>query len=207
MLNIGLFQFSSQISVTLVSVLFTPPLVNPIYQQLSRYRMFYLLVLYVFSSGVFISGHKLILIFEGREVKKFNNRNYDVYEFLMFCTVPPCPLCLPQPLLWPWRPGSGHGSHAGGGGSRRSGGGALVPILVPVVGLVQVAVLLLLLVAVGAALLLLLVAVGVAQLGRGQCCSCCWRQMVGGSNVSSGGGRGGGCVKGRGVGGCTSSSD
>ena len=29
-LNIGLFQFSS------VSVLFTPPLVNPIYQQLSR---------------------------------------------------------------------------------------------------------------------------------------------------------------------------
>ena len=35
-LNIGLFQFSSQISVTLVSVLFTPPLVNPIYQQLSR---------------------------------------------------------------------------------------------------------------------------------------------------------------------------
>ena len=35
-LNIGLFQFSSQVSVTLVSVLFTPPLVNPIYQQLSR---------------------------------------------------------------------------------------------------------------------------------------------------------------------------
>ena len=35
-LNIGLFQFSSQISVTLVSVLFTPPLANPIYQQLSR---------------------------------------------------------------------------------------------------------------------------------------------------------------------------
>ena len=34
--NIGLFQFSSKISVTLVSVLFTPPLVNPIYQQLSR---------------------------------------------------------------------------------------------------------------------------------------------------------------------------
>ena len=32
-LNIGLFQFSSQISVTLVSVLFTPPLVNPIYQH------------------------------------------------------------------------------------------------------------------------------------------------------------------------------
>ena len=29
-LYIGLFQFSSQISVTLVSVLFTPPLVNPI---------------------------------------------------------------------------------------------------------------------------------------------------------------------------------
>ena len=46
----------------------------------------------------------------------------------MFCTVPPCPLCLPQPLLWPRRPGSGHGSHAGGGGSgqggsRQSGGG------------------------------------------------------------------------------------
>ena len=35
-LNIGLFQFSSQISVTLVSVHFTTPLVNPIYQQLSR---------------------------------------------------------------------------------------------------------------------------------------------------------------------------
>ena len=35
-LNIGLFQFSSQISVTSVSVLFTPALVNPIYQQLSR---------------------------------------------------------------------------------------------------------------------------------------------------------------------------
>ena len=32
-LNIGLFQFSSQISVTLVSVLFNPPLVNPIYQK------------------------------------------------------------------------------------------------------------------------------------------------------------------------------
>ena len=29
-LNIGLFQFSSKISVTLVSMLFTPPLVNPI---------------------------------------------------------------------------------------------------------------------------------------------------------------------------------
>ena len=46
----------------------------------------------------------------------------------MFCTVPPCPLCLPQPLLWPRRPGSGHGSHVGGGGSgqggsRQSGGG------------------------------------------------------------------------------------
>ena len=46
----------------------------------------------------------------------------------MFCTVPPCPLCLPQPLLWPRQPGSGHGSHAGGGGSgqggsRQSGGG------------------------------------------------------------------------------------
>ena len=46
----------------------------------------------------------------------------------MFCMVPPCPLCLPQSLLWPRRPGSGHGSHAGGGGSgqggsRQSGGG------------------------------------------------------------------------------------
>ena len=46
----------------------------------------------------------------------------------MFFTVRPCPLCLPQPLLWPRRPGSGHGSHVGGGGSgqgssRRSGGG------------------------------------------------------------------------------------
>ena len=50
--------------------------------------------------------------------------------------------------------------------------GALVPILVPVVGLVQVAavLLLLLLVAVGAALLL----------AMGQCCSCCWRRTVGG---------------------------
>ena len=43
-------------------------------------------------------------------------------------TVRPCPLCLPQPLLWPRRPGSGHGRHVGGGGSgqgssRRSGGG------------------------------------------------------------------------------------
>ena len=35
-LNIDLFQFSSKISVTLVFMLFTPPLVNPIYQQLSR---------------------------------------------------------------------------------------------------------------------------------------------------------------------------
>ena len=35
-LDIGLFQFSSQIFVTLISMLFTPPLVNPIYQQLSR---------------------------------------------------------------------------------------------------------------------------------------------------------------------------
>ena len=46
----------------------------------------------------------------------------------MLFTVRPCPLCLPQPLLWPRRPGSGHGSHVGGGGSgqgssRRSGGG------------------------------------------------------------------------------------
>ena len=47
-LNIGLFQFSSQISVTLVSVLSTPPLVNPICQQLSRTivrECFYLLVI------------------------------------------------------------------------------------------------------------------------------------------------------------------
>ena len=46
----------------------------------------------------------------------------------MLFTVRPCPLCLPQPLLWPRWPGSGHGSHVGGGGSglgssRRSGGG------------------------------------------------------------------------------------
>ena len=46
----------------------------------------------------------------------------------MLFTVRPCPLCLPQPLLWPRRPGSGHGNHVGGGGSgqgssRRSGGG------------------------------------------------------------------------------------
>ena len=46
----------------------------------------------------------------------------------MLFTVRPCPLCLPQPLLWPRRPDSGHGSHVGGGGSgqgssRRSGGG------------------------------------------------------------------------------------
>ena len=46
----------------------------------------------------------------------------------MLFTVRPCPLCLPQPLLWLRRPGSGHGSHVGGGGSgqgssRRSGGG------------------------------------------------------------------------------------
>ena len=39
----------------------------------------------------------------------------------MFCTVPPCPPCLPQPLLWPLRPGSGHVSHAGGGGSGQGG--------------------------------------------------------------------------------------
>ena len=36
-LNIGLFQFSSQISVTLVSMLFTLALVNPIYQQRSMF--------------------------------------------------------------------------------------------------------------------------------------------------------------------------
>ena len=35
----------------------------------------------------------------------------------MLFTVRPCPLCLPQPLLWPRQPGSGHGSHVGGGGS------------------------------------------------------------------------------------------
>ena len=34
--NIGLFQFSRKTSVTLVSMLFTPPLDNPINQQLSR---------------------------------------------------------------------------------------------------------------------------------------------------------------------------
>ena len=44
-LNIGLFQFSSKISVTLVSVLFTPPLVNP---TLSLENVFiYLLILRV----------------------------------------------------------------------------------------------------------------------------------------------------------------
>ena len=65
----------------------------------------------------------------------------------MFCTVPPCPLRLPQPLLWPRRPGSAMGAMrvVVEGGSRRSGGGALVPILVPVVGLVQVAAVFLLL--------------------------------------------------------------
>ena len=91
--------------------------------------------------------------------------------------------------------------------------GALVPILVPVVGLVPVAAVLL--------LRLLLEVGGSSAFGsggsaaaaagggggssarQGQCCSCCWRRTVGGSNVSSGGG----CVKGRGVGGCTSSSD
>ena len=46
----------------------------------------------------------------------------------MLFTFRPCPLCLPQPFLWPRRPGSGHGSHVGSGGSgqgssRRSGGG------------------------------------------------------------------------------------
>ena len=75
--------------------------------------------------------------------------------------------------------------------------GALVPILAPVVGLVQVAAVLLLrlLLEVGAALLLavgaaLLLAVGAALLlllggggssaRQGQCCSCCWRRTVGG---------------------------
>ena len=92
----------------------------------------------------------------------------------MFCTVLPCPLCLPQPLLWPQRPGSGHGSHAVVVAAARVAAGkvvvrALVPILVPVVGLVQVAaVLLLLLLEVGAALLLAVgAAVGTALLGRG----------------------------------------
>ena len=81
----------------------------------------------------------------------------------MLFTVRPCPLCLPQPLLWPRRPGSGHGSHVGGGGSGQGRAGevvvgALVSILlVPVVGLA--AVLLLLLVASGAALMLLLIVV------------------------------------------------
>ena len=43
----------------------------------------------------------------------------------MFCTVPPCPLRLPQPLLWPRRPGSAMGAMrvVVEGGSRRSGGG------------------------------------------------------------------------------------
>ena len=48
----------------------------------------------------------------------------------MLFTVWPFPRCrcLPQPLIWPRRPGSGHGSHVGGGGSsqggsRQSGGG------------------------------------------------------------------------------------
>ena len=43
-LNIGLFQFSSQISVTLVSVLFIPPLVNPITNNFLVSESFYLLV-------------------------------------------------------------------------------------------------------------------------------------------------------------------
>ena len=46
----------------------------------------------------------------------------------MLFTVRPCSLCLPQPLIWPRQPGSGHGSHVGSGGSgqgssRQSGGG------------------------------------------------------------------------------------
>ena len=42
--NISLFQFSSQISVTLVSMLFTPPLVNPITNNFLVRECFYLLV-------------------------------------------------------------------------------------------------------------------------------------------------------------------
>ena len=95
--------------------------------------------------------------------------------------------------------------------------GALVPILVPVVGLMQVA-------AVpcfccwrwgssavggwGSAAAAAAGGGGGSSARQGQCCSSCWRQTVGGgSNVSSGGGKGGGCVKGSRVGGCTSSSD
>ena len=89
----------------------------------------------------------------------------------MFCTVPPCPLCLPY--------GRGGLVLAMGAmrvvvAAARVAAGkvvvrALVPILVPVVGLVQVAaVLLLLLLEVGAALLLAVgAAVGTALLGRG----------------------------------------
>ena len=73
-LNIGLFQFSSQISVTLVSVLFTPPLVNPIF--LVR-ECFYLLVSSVFSFVIVARLYMLSQIHfnfrRGREVKKFKN--------------------------------------------------------------------------------------------------------------------------------------
>ena len=71
-LNIGLFQFSSQISVTLVSVLFTPPLVNPIYQQLSRMFLFTCFIRFFFcrSASLYVVTNS---IFEGREVTKFNN--------------------------------------------------------------------------------------------------------------------------------------
>ena len=63
-LNIGLL-FSSHISVTLVSMLYH---LSILYTNKFLVReCFYLLVSLVFSSGVFISGHKLILIFEGRE--------------------------------------------------------------------------------------------------------------------------------------------
>ena len=49
-LNIGQFQISSKISATLVSVLFTPPSVNPIYQQLSLENVFiYLLHRFFFT--------------------------------------------------------------------------------------------------------------------------------------------------------------
>ena len=82
----------------------------------------------------------------------------------MFCTVPPCPLCLPQPLLWP-RPGWqqakwwwGTGANTGAGG----GAGALLLLLleVGVALLLLVVGAALLLLVVGAALLLLLAADG-----------------------------------------------
>ena len=56
-LNIGLFQFSSQISVTLVSVLFTPLLVNPISNNFLVRECFYLLV-YLSAHCITIEGAK-----------------------------------------------------------------------------------------------------------------------------------------------------